>query len=237
MSARVGLLKTSLVDYPGEVAATVFTAGCNLRCPYCHNPELIAFTAPDDFVRLEDALSHLEKRKTVLGGVCITGGEPLLQSWLPDFVSSIRSLGLKVKLDTNGTQPHRLTGLNVDYLAVDLKLALHRYAELGGSPTAQSAIRDTVAWAREYVQTVEYRTTVVPALVSDTDIDGIASILQPGDHLTLAAFRTGKTFDPALSHAEEPTVEFLRSLQRLAESHGILCSMRDHREFVSLKGR
>jgi len=102
---HVGLQKTTLLDFPGEVAATVFTPGCNLRCPYCHNPSLVQPPYPQDLISLEELDRFLEKRAKVLGGVCITGGEPLLHDNLDELISLIRSHGLKVKLDTNGTFP------------------------------------------------------------------------------------------------------------------------------------
>lgn len=229
MTTRVGLLKTSLVDYPGEVAATVFTAGCNLRCPYCHNPELVSHAPPDTFIDLRQALDYLRKRRGVLGGVCITGGEPLLQPWLGDVIVEIRGLGLKVKLDTNGLLPDRLAELNVDYLAVDLKLAPERYRTLGGTQDAPARLKETIDWAHGNGIALEFRTTVVPRLVTADDILAIAALLRPGDRLTLAAFRPNVTLDPAYGSIPAPEPAMMEAFRELALEAGLQCEVRDHR--------
>jgi pyruvate formate lyase activating enzyme len=131
--SSLGLIKTSLIDFPGEVAAVLFTFGCNLRCPYCQNPALVTGPPPRDFISREEVRAFLKKRKDVLGGVCITGGEPLLHSDLGELIGEIKSLGLKVKLDTNGTIPERLREANVDYVAIDFKTSLEKYRLLTGT--------------------------------------------------------------------------------------------------------
>lgn len=127
-----GLQKTTLVDYPGKIAATVFTRGCSFRCPFCHNPELVI---PEKFIPLlpeEEILSFFEKRKHQLQGVCITGGEPTIQPDLLQFIAKLKSLGYKIKLDTNGSNPKMLKELidsgNIDYIAMDIKSSLPKYA-------------------------------------------------------------------------------------------------------------
>jgi pyruvate formate lyase activating enzyme len=131
---RVGLQKTTLLDFPGEVAATVFIPGCNLRCPYCHNPGLVSPPFPEDMIPVGELDAFLSRRARVLGGVCITGGEPLVHPDIGSLVGIIRSHGLQVKLDTNGTFPGRLeellaSGL-VDYVAMDIKTAPDLYDTL-----------------------------------------------------------------------------------------------------------
>ena len=112
----VGLMKTTLLDYPGKVASTIFTGGCNFRCPYCHNGDLVLDFANMEPYTEDEVFKHLNKRKNTLNGVCITGGEPTLQMDLPDFISKVKDLGLLVKLDTNGTNPTMLTKLLDDKL-------------------------------------------------------------------------------------------------------------------------
>ncbi len=118
----VGLMKTTLLDYPGKVASTVFTGGCNFRCPYCHNGDLVLKHTDMDTYSHEEIFKHLKKRKKTLNGVCITGGEPTLQKDLPEFIAKIKALDLLVKLDTNGTNPDMLSKLIdeklVDYVAI-----------------------------------------------------------------------------------------------------------------------
>lgn len=143
-----GVQKLTLLDFPGKTAATVFTLGCNLRCPFCHNSEIVIDPdAPTDDP--DDVLAFLRKRQGLLDGVCVSGGEPLLQSDLPDFLRKMRALGYEVKLDTNGTLPDRLaalleTGL-VDRIAMDVKNAPQRYAEtVGRDDIDLDAVRESM---------------------------------------------------------------------------------------------
>ncbi|MFP4482981.1 MAG: anaerobic ribonucleoside-triphosphate reductase activating protein, partial [Thermovirgaceae bacterium] len=127
-----GLQKTTLIDFPEKIACTVFTQGCNLRCPYCHNPELISCDSDGEILPAEgEFFSFLESRRGLLDGVCITGGEPTIQPDLADFAGRIRDLGFLVKLDTNGTQPQALGALLeeglLDFLAMDVKTSLEGY--------------------------------------------------------------------------------------------------------------
>ena len=123
-----GLQKTTLLDYPHEVASTIFIFGCNFRCPYCHNPELVKDTGKIEPIEWSEVLKFLKKRKNHLGGVCITGGEPLLNEELINIVKEIHSIGLKVKIDTNGSKPEFLKKLNADYIAMDIKTSLEKYS-------------------------------------------------------------------------------------------------------------
>lgn len=223
---RLGLLKTSLIDYPGEVAAVVFTAGCNLRCPYCHNPRLVAGPAPDDFRPRESVLGVLDERAAVLTGVCVTGGEPLIHDDLGDLVRAIRDRGLKVKLDTNGMLPDRLARADVDFVALDLKLAPRRYRELGAPADAPARLADAIAATRAAAPRYEFRTTVVPGLVDPGDVAEIAALLAPGETLVLAPFRPGETLDPRLATTEPPTDELLDRCVEAAARAGVGCRVR-----------
>ena len=131
-----GLNKTTLLDYPEHVAATVFTGGCNFRCPFCHNGGLVLEPHKQPLILEEDVLSFLKKRKGVLSGVCITGGEPTLQKDLAEFIRKIKELGYLVKLDTNGYRPEMLEELFteglLDYVAMDIKTSLENYAVVSG---------------------------------------------------------------------------------------------------------
>jgi len=145
-----GLQKLTLLDFPGKVACTVFTAGCDLRCPFCHNSGLL--TAPEDTIPEPEFFAFLEKRRGILDGVCVTGGEPLLQPDLPDFLARIRALGFLVKLDTNGTHPDRLVRLLesglADYVAMDVKNCPARYGETAGAPVDPALITASMAVLR-----------------------------------------------------------------------------------------
>ena len=145
---QAALRKTSLIDYPGIVSSVIFFPGCNLRCPWCHNRELVLGNA-DHLISLEKALTHIEKRRKVLGGVTLSGGEPLLFPGLGNLIRQIKLMGLKVKLDTNGLLPETLKTLldteetRPDYIAMDLKTSPERYIELlHGKANVDSAIMD-----------------------------------------------------------------------------------------------
>ena len=129
-----GMQKTTMVDYPGRVATTLFTGGCNFRCPYCHNGDLIVGLNDIKPYTKDDIFDHLHKRRNVLDGVVISGGEPTLNRDLPDFIRQIKLLGYKVKLDTNGTNPDMLRSLVkdrfVDYVAMDIKQCRTKYADI-----------------------------------------------------------------------------------------------------------
>ena len=171
-----GLQKMTLLDYPGKVACTVFLGGCNFRCPFCHNSELLDGTAPavTDTAAL---LAFLKKRQGLLDGVCITGGEPTLSPDLPDLLQSIRALGYAIKLDTNGFRPDVLRGLVeeglVDYVAMDIKNSPAAYAETAGLPKLDlSRMEDSIRYLATGAVDYEFRTTVVkplhtPATIAD----------------------------------------------------------------------
>ena len=189
---RVLLRKTSLVDYPGTLASVIFFSGCNLRCPWCHNRELVlggplgknggpppgGENSPLEYITPEEALAHLEKRRGILGGAVLSGGEPTLFAGLGPFIGRIKSLGLRVKLDTNGTRPAILRELfaseetRPDYVALDLKTAPDRYRELlpGPSPAPVprpaedpgEALKESAALLRASGIAHEFRSLALP---------------------------------------------------------------------------
>ena len=167
-----GFQKTTLLDFPNRVASTVFTGGCNLRCPFCHNGSLVLH--PADEVPVSQVLAYAKKRAGILDGICVTGGEPLLQPDLEDFLRQLKELGLEVKLDTNGTSPARLAALLgeglVDYVAMDVKNAPEKYAETVGVPGFDLApIRESMAVLAEGGVPYEYRTTAVAEFHTPAD--------------------------------------------------------------------
>ena len=178
----LGLQKTTLLDYPGHLASTMFTGGCNFRCPYCHNGDLVL--NPSKYPRLEvsDVLAHLSKRKNVLDGICITGGEPTLQSDLIDFIYSVKALNLKVKLDTNGTNPDMLLNLLkmnlLDYVAMDIKHSQEKYNLVSKMPCFDlSAIEKSVDILKQCSIDYEFRTTVAHPLHTVEDMKSIGQWL------------------------------------------------------------
>ena len=174
----VGIQKMTLLDYPGRVACTVFLGGCNFRCPFCHNSELLDGSATP-VMDEQELLTFLEKRKGLLDGVCITGGEPTLQKELPRLLAAIKALGYAVKLDTNGYRPEVLKALVeaglVDYVAMDVKNCPERYAETAGLPGLELArIEQSLAFLLSGAVDYELRTTVAQPLHDRQAMEGIA---------------------------------------------------------------
>lgn len=177
-----GLQKLTLLDYPEHVACTLFTIGCNLRCPFCHNFSLVVGELSRlEQISQEDALAFLYKRSKVLEGVCITGGEPLLQSGIEDFLQQVRQMGYKVKLDTNGAYPDKLVQLVeaklVDYVAMDIKNSKEMYNKTCGCVVEMEDICKSVDFLKSNVVDYEFRTTVTGTFHSDTHIENAAKWL------------------------------------------------------------
>jgi len=192
-----GLQKMTLLDFPGRVACTVFFGGCDMRCPFCHNAELLDGTVPavmDD----EELLAFLKKRQGLLDGVAVTGGEPLLQKDLPELAAKIRDLGYPIKLDTNGTHPERLNrmieeGL-VQYVAMDIKNSPERYAETAGLQEIDMApIRESVNLLMLGRTEYEFRTTVVAELHDDRSFEQIGKWIKGAKHYYLQKFTDRET--------------------------------------------
>jgi len=189
-----GLQKLTLLDYPGRVACTVFTAGCNLRCPFCHNAGLVTHIDTDNRYDEEEFFSFLKKRKGILDGVCITGGEPLLQKDITDFIRRIREIGYSVKLDTNGCYPEKLRELVdgglVDYVAMDIKNTPEKYgATVGIDGFDVTPVLRSVEILKEGKVPYEFRTTVVEEYHSEEDFEIIGKILSGCEKYFLQQFK------------------------------------------------
>lgn len=176
----LGLNKTTLLDYPEHVAATIFTGGCNFRCPFCHNKDLV-FTQQVSSYTENEILSFLKKRAGILTGVCITGGEPTLQKDLADFLARIKDLGYLVKLDTNGYQPdvlqHLLSKKLIDYCAMDIKNSPSKYAVTAGISSLDfHLIKESVSCLLSVIDSFpfEFRTTLVRELHTTEDMMAIS---------------------------------------------------------------
>ena len=201
----------TLIDYPGHIAATVFTVGCNFRCPFCHNPELVLGAKYSASNILEkEFFELLENRKDKLEGVCITGGEPTIQPDLIEFIRKIKDLGYKVKLDTNGTRPDVLrqlfsekpassAGKLLDFVAMDIKNILDKYGATTNSKADTERIRLSVDLIRNSGIDYEFRTTAVPSLHEIEDFVKIGKWLEGSKKYVLQAFEDkGKILDPTL---------------------------------------
>lgn len=190
-----GMQKLTLLDFPGVVACTLFTAGCNFRCPWCHNAGLVLLEeASDRLLESGEVLSFLEKRKGVLDGVCVTGGEPLLHAELPDFLKRVKDLGYRVKLDTNGSFPERLEALVrdnlVDRVAMDIKNGPSRYAETVGLRNLDlSAVTASKDFLLSDAVDYEFRTTVVRGLHTEESLLEAADWIQGAKQWFLQQFK------------------------------------------------
>ena len=202
-----GLQKMTLLDFPGHVACTVFLGGCDLRCPYCHNYELATGQAPA-VMEEEELFAFLAKRKGLLDGVAITGGEPCLHRNLPEFIAKIREMGYPVKLDTNGTHPERLEkmireGL-VQYVAMDIKNSPERYAETAGLADFNlTPVRESAALLMEGRTDYEFRTTAVAELHDDASFEGIGRWIRGAKRYYLQRFTDRDTVPFAGLHAPD----------------------------------
>ncbi len=170
-----GLNKTTLLDYPEHLAATIFTGKCNFRCPFCHNKSLVINPDEQPCIEEDEILNYLEKRKSILEGVCITGGEPTLQKDLPEFLQKIKNLGLKIKLDTNGYRPEVIKDLYhknlIDYVAMDIKATKEKYPEATDIKNLDvSKIEESIRFIIENLNDYEFRTTVVKELHSKEEL-------------------------------------------------------------------
>ncbi len=213
-----GMQKMTLLDYPGKVAATIFTGGCSFKCPFCHNKDLVFLPENYEFFPADEVLDYLKKRQGLLDGVCISGGEPLLQEGLLDFVKDIKELGYLVKIDTNGNDPDKLkqlceTGL-VDYVAMDIKNSPDRYAETVGlnkDVFSIDRIKESAAYLMQGDVDYEFRTTVVRELHTKEDIEEIAKWIRGAEKYYLQQYMdSGNVINPIYSAYNAEEMEELR---------------------------
>ncbi len=202
-----GLQKMTLLDYPGKVACTVFFGGCDMRCPYCHNAELLDGTAPS-VMSDEELLDFLKKRRGLLDGVAITGGEPLLQKDLPELAARIRELGYPIKLDTNGNHPDRLERMIRDglaqYVAMDIKNSPERYAKtIGLAQFDIGPVKESAALLLEGRTDYEFRTTTVAEFHDDSSFEKIGPWIQGAKRYFLQKFTDRDTVPFGGLHAPE----------------------------------
>lgn len=190
-----GLQKLTLLDFPGKVACTLFTKGCNFRCPFCHNASLVVRTEEQRMYDNAEILAFLKKRVGILDGVAITGGEPTLMSGLYDFIKSVKEMGYAVKLDTNGTRPEVLKKLVldglVDYVAMDIKNSPEKYAYTSGLPSNYdlSKIEESIRFLMDGHVDFEFRTTVAKPFHTEEDFVKIGEWIKGSEKYFLQQFK------------------------------------------------
>ena len=226
-----GLNKTTLLDYPGKVAATIFLGGCNFRCPFCQNSSLVLNPSAQPEIPVKEVLSFLKKRKGILDGVCITGGEPTLSPDLPELLREIRTLGYPIKLDTNGAHPDLLKTLTeqnlIQMTAVDIKACPDNYLALCGLVHPElDAVKETVEFLKNGTLDYEFRTTVIRELHSEKDFIEIGQWLTGAKAYYLQAYRDSEeVLQPGFSSYTRKELEHFREILKrtipLVELRGI----------------
>lgn len=244
----IGFNKTTLLDYPGRVAAAVFTGGCNFKCPFCHNGELVLNPFLQEAYSETEIMDFLKKRKNILKGVCITGGEPTLQADLSEFILKIRNLGYQVKLDTNGYMPDVLKRLLeeglLDYVAMDIKNSRDKYAQTVGIYDKQNSpnafhidrIEESIDILRKASVPYEFRTTVVKELHKEEDLVEIGEWIKGCPHYFLQQYQDSENTICSLMNKGADTFFHGYSREEMERIKEILQKLPGMTGEVSLRG-
>ena len=217
-----GFQKLTLLDYPGKVACTLFTKGCNFYCPFCHNAFLVDVQGEEESILSTDVLSYLNKRQGILDGICITGGEPLLHDEIKDFIKEVKNMGFFVKLDTNGSFPEKLKTLIeenlIDYVAMDIKNSFEKYPETADRKDLDlTPILKSIDILKSGVVDYEFRTTVSSPLHSVSDIEKIAQHIVGAKKYFLQNYvDSGHILGKNLSPIDEKT---LLEMEKIAQKY------------------
>lgn len=220
-----GLNKSTLLDYPRHLAATIFVGGCNMRCPFCHNASLVLRPHTQPIISTDEVMAYLVKRKNLLDGVCITGGEPTLYPELPLFINKIKDLGLKVKLDTNGTNPTMMRYLTdnklIDYVAMDIKNSREKYKHTAGNKDiSMDKINESVSLLLSDIVEYEFRTTIVSELHTEIDIEAIGSWIKGANAYYLQAYEdSGDVISPGFTGPSKETLMQYKKLLSIYVEH------------------
>ena len=213
-----GYKKTSLIDYPDRVASVLFTSGCNLRCPYCHNGELVhGYTGP--FLEADEVLESLVERKRYVDSVVITGGEPTIQADLPDFLAKLKEHGFDVKLDTNGFNPETLKTClpYLNYIAMDIKTSPEQYPRLGTETI--EPLKRSIQLIKESGVDYEFRCTAVPGFIETETINEIGGLVKGAKRFVFQQFRPEKTLDPKYNDVKPHTNEYIKELAKTSQNY------------------
>ncbi|KAB3535292.1 anaerobic ribonucleoside-triphosphate reductase activating protein [Alkaliphilus pronyensis] len=224
----LGITKSSFIDYPGKIATVLFTGGCNLKCPYCHNGHIVKEQAE---VALEkDVWQYIIKRKRYIDAVCISGGEPTLQIGLMEFITRLKSEGFSVKLDTNGTRPLVLKDLLqkklLDYVAMDLKAPLNKYSALTGSTIEEKDIIESINLLANSSIEHEFRTTVCKELLTAEDIISTAVIVKGAKRYYIQNFKDGETVYGGINKYTPFKKEELEKIKEQIKNWFEICEIR-----------
>ena len=227
-----GIQKLSLVDYPGKTSAAIFTIGCNMRCGYCHNPELVLPERYADAIPENDILDFLKMRIGKLEGVVISGGEPTMHKDLPSFFAKVKELGFHTKLDSNGTHPQMIKELIsnnlVDYIAMDIKGPLENYQKIVAYPVDVNAVQESIDIIIASNIEREFRTTVVKSQIyfdpqRNDDFDKIGMLIKGQPRFALQKFRAGRTLNPRFERETTYTDEEFELIKEKKKKYVNLC--------------
>lgn len=214
-----GFIGTSLLDYPKKIGSIVFLGGCDFKCPFCQNPDLIDGGKNFPSLSRETLMEELITRKNFIDGVVISGGEPTIHSELPELIAEIKSIGFPVKLDTNGNNPEMIEKLLkeglVDFIAMDVKTSFEKYSQAAGLPVDIQRIKKSIECIRLNAPDYEFRTTVVPTLVDEEDIQRIAEICRGSKIFYLHQFRSIITYDEEYEKIKSYTIDVLENYKKI----------------------
>lgn len=221
-----GFQKLTLIDYPGHIAALVFTTGCNMRCAFCYNAEMVLpekIAAYQHFIPEKEIFKILEKRKGFLEGLVISGGEPTLQSDLQNFIIKAKNLGLKIKLDTNGLRPSVLEKLLqeklLDFVAMDIKSSLETYSKVAGVPIDTKKIQNSIKLIMKSGIDYEFRSTIVPKFHDAEEVEKMARLIRGARHYALQRFMPSDTLDPAMGQEKSYSESTMKTFAAIAQKY------------------
>ncbi|MBI5125319.1 MAG: anaerobic ribonucleoside-triphosphate reductase activating protein [Planctomycetes bacterium] len=227
-----GFIETSLIEWEGMLASILFLPGCNFRCSYCHSPHLVYSSEDMETIPLEAIMESLRKRRGWIDGVVISGGEPTLQKGLKGLIGQLKALGLKVKLDTNGSNPSVLAELLeeglLDCIAMDVKAPLREeeYGKAAGGPCDVEALRRSIRIILQSGIEHEFRTTVCPGLLAEDGIGEIARDVRGTKRYVLQSFRPNNCLDPDMLEVKPYPAETLKKFREIVQDHLGHCSIR-----------
>lgn len=225
-----GLQKTSLIDYPGNICSVIFVAGCNFKCPYCQNPDLV-FNSPNICEISDDEIDEVvDSRENFIDGVCISGGEPTLHKDLPEFCERFKKKGLLVKIDTNGSNPDMLKHLIekelVDFIAMDIKGPVRRYDELSDSNVDKKLIENSMRIVMGSGIDYDFRMTVVPGLITADDISEVGEMVRGAKRFSLQQFNNRTTLQRRFQNVEPYPIEKLEEFKDIMKNFVEVCEIR-----------
>jgi|DewCreStandDraft_4_1066084.scaffolds.fasta_scaffold01934_13 pyruvate formate lyase activating enzyme len=208
-----GFIGVSLIEYPNKISSVIYTSPCNFRCPFCHNPGLVFVN--HTVINENDILNDLKERKSFIDAICITGGEPLLQDDLPNFLKEIKNIGLLVKIDTNGYIPEKIqmlieAGL-VDYIAMDIKTSINKYNKATGINVDVQKIVKSIEILKKSKIDYEFRTTVIPGLVEEEDIRQIGETIKGAKLYSIQQFENSMTLESSFKDVKPYPEEVLKN--------------------------